>query len=63
MPLFLVKLIEKLNGRESRGQPLSPLRRLSHDTQSVSRIVCRSARMVIGDACPEIPSIMEDMVP
>ena len=63
MPLFLVKMIEKPNSRESRGQPLGPLRRLSHDTQTVSSIVCWGARMVIGDARPEIPSITEDMVP
>mgnify|MGYP001602258242 CR=1 FL=1 len=41
MPLLLAAVIGKPNGVETRGQPIGPLRRLPHETPSVSGIVCR----------------------
>ena len=61
MPLFFAEVIEKPNGVKTRGKPIGPLRRLLHDTHSVSGIVLQGSRMIIGHARPEISSIMEDM--
>ena len=63
MPLSLAEIIDKPNGRKSRGDPLGPLRRFAHHTGSIAGISCRGARMVIGDARPEIPLIIEDVLP
>lgn len=63
MLLWLAAVIEKPHRVETRGQPLGPLRRLPRKTPSVSRIVCRGAGVVIGDARPEISFIIEDMMP
>lgn len=63
MPLWPAESLGKPNGRKSRGEPIGPLRRFAHHTGSIAGISCRGARMVIGDARPEIPLIIEDVLP
>ena len=63
MPLFLAQVIRKPNGWKPRGNPIGPLHCFAHNTGSVASIPCRGSRMVIGHTRPQIPGIMENMVP